>query len=139
MMVYKMDAKHYNKIMELLERDYIGQQAKITVKGGDGPDELVFNGTLEDAFYNVDKTIGREPTVEEIQARNIPKQTHESLQAKRIEEDTDDVSYRVDSIVLKFDNLETSISAYELHFGGGSKALLCNELDRGLMIYFEKQ
>ena len=106
----------YNQIMEFIEKNFIGQSTKVCVRG-EGNEELVYTGKLNDAVYIVKGS---------------------GALVKRVPANKD-----VFLISLKFDNLEVKLSGYELDLGKinlkSSKAyMLSSGLDRPLLVELEK-
>jgi hypothetical protein len=106
----------YDKIMEFIEKKFIGQSTKVSVRG-EGNEELVYTGKLNDAAYIIKGS---------------------GALVKRVPADKD-----VYLISLKFDNLEIKLSGYELDLGKinlkSSKAyILSSNLDRPLLVELEK-
>lgn len=116
-----MNTTDYNKIMEFIEQNFIGQPMKVRVKR-DGRDELNYRGRLEDAGYI----------------------TESDALARRVSADFDG-DFR-----LRFENLEATFSGYRLQLGtimdyslpnpaDSKKYLLGNCLDRPILLELERE
>ncbi len=114
----------YNQIMVYIEQNFLGRPLKIKVTAGDGPDNLVYHGKLDDVLFELGRGL-----------------THKRVP---VNQDT------TPDIRLKFGELEILLSGHELRLGSvydwslsnppdSGKYLLCNELDKSLMVYIEKE
>lgn len=81
-----MDNTDYNKIMEFIEQNLLGKHMEVKLSG-DGVDELSYRGKLKDAGYKNE--------MGELE-RKVP------------------VGFD-GQIRLKFENMETTLSGYQLH------------------------
>lgn len=102
---------HYNHLMETLERELVGKNVRVTLDYLDGPNELVFNGILEDAVYET-----------------------ESGDVKRVT----DIA---DALRLKFSNGQVTLSGHELRLFRSrleNGFLLGDGLDKPLLLKLEE-
>lgn len=115
-----MDNTDYNTIMEFIEQNLLGQHMEVKVIG-DGIDELIYRGKLEDAEYK---------TKSEPFARRVPADFEGKIR-------------------LKFENMETTLSGYQLHLrqikdyclpnpSDSKEFLLGNGLDRYILFELKK-